>query len=381
MKKLKVAFCLRDMQIGGVEAVFVKMMDALLVQDKYEIVLITYVNVQEPVYLDWLRRHPQIKRITLYPSRWLGTRLAHFFLLRLIQRLVRGVYRGLRRMRINDSTFADIDLFVDFYDFGFEREFRKLHKPKIAWWHSSINKFHNGNYIARTNVYDRLVMLTDGAANELRMRYPAIGNKVLRIYNPVDIDDIRRRSVMAPSPIGGDYFCAVARLSLDKDIVTILRAFDMFWNQAGRPDVKMVFVGDGDRADEFKSVAASLSASGQFVFAGIQSNPFIYMHGALAHVLSSHSEGLGMVVIEALIAGTVNIASDCKNGPREILLDGKIGLLYKPGDVSELTSLMSEVWTKRDMGWKSTDIKRSLVRFDADNIACDISCLFEDVMK
>lgn len=381
MKKKKIAICLRDMQVGGAEAVCIRMLDALLRQDKYEFVLITYVDLHEKMYLDWFRAHPEIKRIALYPSRFFGTRLAHFLPLRLIQHACRSLYRGYRRMRVNDKTFADIDLFVDFYDFGFEREFRKLNKPKIAWWHSSINKFLGGDYIARMNTYDKLVMLTDGATNELCDRYPDMAGRVVRIYNPIDIDDIRARTDAAPTPIYGEYFCAVARLSRDKDIATILYAFDAFWRGAGRPDIKMVFVGDGDRADEYKSIAASLAAANQFVFAGAQSNPFIYMRGARAHILSSHGEGLGLVVIEALAAGCLNIASDCQNGPREILLDGKIGLLFAPGDVDALARAMSDAWTGRNTKISSANVRRSLARFDGDNVARDIMRLFDGMMK
>lgn len=380
MKKKKIAICLRDMQIGGVESVCIKMLESLLKLDEFEFVFITYVKLTEPRYIEWFKQHPDIKRYTLYPSKIFGTKLAHFFLWRLAQHMMRDIYRWFRRMRIKENVFPDIDVFVDFYDFSFEREFRNIRRPKIAWWHSSINKFISGNYIRFMPNYDKLVLLTDDAVDEFRQQYREYSNKVVRIYNPVDISDIRTRST-AKVDVSGDYFCVVARLSADKDIVTILRAFDMFWNKSGRPDVRLVIVGGGDMADDLKSIAHTMSSASRIVFAGMQSNPFAYMRGAMAHILSSYNEGLGLVVVEALAAGCVNIASDCKNGPREILMDGRIGLLFGPGDVVALANHMNTVWKKRDMGYDAHDIENSLARFDTNNVAADIERLFNNISK
>lgn len=376
MRKKTIAICLRDMQIGGAEAVAIRMLDALLAEKKFNIVLITYVNLSVPMYRDWFRNHPEIKHYVLYPSKIFGTRLAHFFLWRLFQHAGRSIYRGLRRCAINENSFPDVDIFIDFYDFGFYPELRKINRPKIAWWHSSITKFMNGDYAQYLADYDRFVMLTNGAMTEVQSKYPSVADKVLRIYNPIDISGVRTRAADAPMGVRGKYFCAVARLSRDKDIETILRAFDMFWNNAGQPDVKMVFVGDGDRADDFKALAASLSAANQFVFAGMQSNPFGYMKGAIAHILSSHSEGLPTVLIEASAVSTLNIASDCRNGPCEILMDGAGGMLFTPGDAVGLAQCMIDAWENpSQMAKKIEKATDGLIRFDVKTIVPQINDL------
>lgn len=381
MQKKTIAICLRDMQVGGVEAVAIRMLEALLAEKKFNIVLITYVELSVPMYRDWFGRHPEIKRYVLYPSKIFGTRLAHFFLWRLLQHAGRSIYRAFRRRAINSSSFPDVDVFIDFYDFGFYQELRKIHRPKVAWWHSSITKFMNGDYAKYLPDYDRFVMLTDGAADEVRAKFDNVADKVVRIYNPIDVAGIQTRAASATSGVDGKYFCAVARLARDKDIETILRGFDMFWNNTGRPDVKMVFVGDGDRATEFKALAASLSAANQFVFAGMQSNPFGYMKDAVAHILSSHSEGLPTVLTEAAAVSTLNIASDCRNGPCEILMNGAAGLLFEPGDAAGLARCMMDAWEKPTMMDKK--IKKAtdgLSRFDVKTIVPQIDDLISGLV-
>ncbi len=332
MRKKKIAICLRDMKIGGVESVCIRTLEALMKNPDLEIILITYCPLREPVYRDWFAAHPQIKTYALYPLKWLGTDLAHFFLWRIIQHAARDVYRWFRRMTMDVRRFADVDVFIDYYNFAFDREFRRLGGPKISWWHSSINSFVDGNYIRFLPRYDMMVTLTDGFVDDFRAMYPQFSDKIMRIYNPMDVAAARARADSADAPEFGNYFCCVSRLYADKDIETVLRAFDMFWRDAGRPDVRLVIVGGGSHADRFKSIAASLPAANNIVFAGPQSNPFGFMAGAMGNILSSYSEGLPTVLIEGAAVGTVNIASDCKNGPREILMDGRAGLLYAPGD-------------------------------------------------
>ena len=93
MKKLRVAFCLRDMQMGGVESVLIRTLDKLQKYKNLELNIITYVDVKNPIYKKYFDAHPQIKIRSLYPCSWLGTKLPHFFLWRLSVHLMRDIYR------------------------------------------------------------------------------------------------------------------------------------------------------------------------------------------------------------------------------------------------------------------------------------------------
>lgn len=372
-KKVKVVYCLRDMQLGGVESVLVRTLEQLIKRDDLDISFVSYVKITEPVYAEWFAAHPEVKTFVLYPCSWLGTKLKRFFLLRLFQHVLRDVYRGMRRMFIKHRVLYGADVVVDYYDFGFRKELRRIRAKRIAWWHSSINKFlAKSSYVKYIKNYDLFVTLTDGFVEEFKTRWPKYKNKIVRVYNPVDVEDVKRRIEMAVVPGYGKYFVSVARLSGDKDIETILRAFNKFWCDNNKPDVYMVFVGGGD-IEKYRAEADGFDAREKIVFVGPQKNPFGFMRGAIAHVLSSYSEGLPTVLLEAMAVGTLNIASDCKNGPREILMNGDAGLLFNPGDSDALATHMENVWKNNvsvnqmiKMAVKSCD------RFRAVNTVSDV---------
>ena len=57
-------------------------------------------------------------------------------------------------------------------------------------------------------------------------------------------------------------------------------------------------------------------------------------------ILSSRFEGLPNVLLEAISLRKFIISSDCPTGPREILENGKNGLLFKIGDYKKLSRLI-----------------------------------------
>lgn len=382
MKKLKVAFCLRDMKIGGVENVFINTLENLLARGDVEIFVLTYSRVRTPLYAKWFDAHPQVHTATLYPSRFLGTDLSHFFLLRLVQHFCRSVYRRIRRFFINWDQWRDIDVFVDYYNFSFHREFKKVPVPKIVWWHSSLQQFIAQNAAQYMPNYDLMVALTPGFVADFKRMYPQYANKITHIFNPVDIASVVARAENADSVKVSDYFVCVSRLYADKDINTLLRGFNKFWCDNARPDVKLVIIGDGSWADRYKAIANALDAAPNIIFTGSLSNPFGYMKNAIANILSSYSEGLGMVLIEGAIVKTLNISSDCQNGPRDILLDGRGGMLYNPGDADGLAQCMTNAWRGGvDIDEMICAAYDGLARFDASVISNQIYDLLKEYAK
>ena len=71
------------------------------------------------------------------------------------------------------------------------------------------------------------------------------------------------------------------------------------------------------------------------------------MKKAKAFILSSLWEDPGFVIIEAALSNLFVISSDCKNGPREFLSNGKAGLLYSSDKKNKLREALS-IFEKMD---------------------------------
>tara|TARA_B100000073_G_scaffold218033_1_gene181394 strand:- start:295 stop:690 length:396 start_codon:yes stop_codon:yes gene_type:complete len=67
-------------------------------------------------------------------------------------------------------------------------------------------------------------------------------------------------------------------------------------------------------------------------------NPYPFIRETEILILSSKYEGLPNVLLEAQLLKKFIISSNCPTGPREILLNGKAGLLFKVGNFKELAN-------------------------------------------
>jgi len=122
---------------------------------------------------------------------------------------------------------------------------------------------------------------------------------------------------------------SVGRLTAVKGFDVAIRAM------ADLPDCDLVIVGEGEQRVELENLAAAFP--GRILFVGQQAHDraLRYIRAADVFVLSSHTEGLSHVLLEALSVGTPAVATHIGGNP-EILTDGVNGLLVPPGSPATL---------------------------------------------
>jgi glycosyltransferase involved in cell wall biosynthesis len=138
----------------------------------------------------------------------------------------------------------------------------------------------------------------------------------------------------------------VARLDeIQKDHRTLLRAYAQLVRTQGGGGLRedLVIVGDGGFRHELEALAMELGVGKRVHFTGYRNNPHAVVARASALVLSSRYEGMPMVLLEALALGKPVISTDCPTGPREILDDGRFGLLVPIGDVDAMAGALSRL--------------------------------------
>jgi glycosyltransferase involved in cell wall biosynthesis len=209
-----------------------------------------------------------------------------------------------------------------------------LKRPTLGWQiRASMHLFFQ-----RVNA---IVTVSEGAADDLA-RFAHLNRKTITvIYNPV-VGDEKSLSTEPLEP--GDWWSgthkrllAVGTLTRVKDYTTLLNALALLRQKV---DARLLILGEGECRDSLRAHVKQLGVEASVFMHGFVSDPSPYYSRTDLHVLSSTSEGLPTVIIEALAAGAPVVSTDCPSGPREILSDGRFGRLVPVGDVAALATAM-----------------------------------------
>lgn len=181
---------------------------------------------------------------------------------------------------------------------------------------------------------DHTVTVSDGIRSQLVTLWGLDPAMVTTILNPLEVDKLAE---MSASPAGHPWLddpeapviIGVGRLVPVKDFETLIRAFALV---VDKQEARLVILGEGEELPRLESLVASLGLEEVVSFPGFVSNVPAYLGKASVFVLSSLSEGLPGVLLEALACNTQVVSTDCETGPREILEDGKWGRLVAVGD-------------------------------------------------
>ena len=99
-------------------------------------------------------------------------------------------------------------------------------------------------------------------------------------------------------------------------------------------------------------------------------------------VMTSHYEGFGMVLVEAMLCGVPAIAFNCKCGPKDIIDDGRNGLLVPEGDVPALADAMKKLMRdealRQKMGAEALKIRD---KYSEERVMDSWVRLFESLVK
>lgn len=187
---------------------------------------------------------------------------------------------------------------------------------------------------------DAVVAVSRGVASDLVEHAPKCRAIVKLIYNPIITSNILSQSRQAVEhswfkPGRPPVILGAGRLAEQKDFATLIRAFALVRQR--RP-ARLLILGEGEERQRLETLAAVLGIRQDVSLPGYEENPYKYMSKAALFVLSSAWEGFGNVLVEALAVGAPVLATDCKDGPREILETVRRGRLVRVGDADALAT-------------------------------------------
>jgi glycosyltransferase involved in cell wall biosynthesis len=109
-----------------------------------------------------------------------------------------------------------------------------------------------------------------------------------------------------------------------------------------RPELAAFLVGEGERVEGLKALAARLGLEGHAFFLGRRPDVPAVLARAAVGVLSSAQEGLSNAVIEGMAAGLPMVVTDA-GGNAELVRDGERGLVVPVGEPEALARAIVEV--------------------------------------
>ena len=226
-----------------------------------------------------------------------------------------------------------------------------------------------------SHLVDRIITVSDDAAN-LCIKVDGIAPaKVQRIWNGIDLSDFAFTGPAA-KPIA----ISVARLSAEKDFPTLIRAIPQVVAQV--PDFRLQIVGDGPERQRLESLTSELGMGQYIQFLGERTDVPQLLREAGFFVTASLTEGISLTLLEAMAVGLPIVATAVGGNP-EIVLPGTTGYLCPSADPKSLADSIvklcrqPEDWLR--MGRAGRD--RVVDHFDVRRMARDYEQLYRELGK
>ena len=160
---------------------------------------------------------------------------------------------------------------------------------------------------------------------------------------------------------------AIGRLTRQKNFSLLLHSFALIKKKYS--DYHLLILGSGEEENKLKRIILNLDISNDVDLLGFEENPYKYLNKAECFILSSLWEDPGFVLLEAAYLNIPIIASNCPNGPEEILQNGSGGFLFKNNNQNELIEAFdkfSQV-SKTDLKTKKIIAKKYSKKFTKFN--------------
>ena len=199
------------------------------------------------------------------------------------------------------------------------------------------------------------------------------------IYYGFDAEKfISQKSIINPFTLKeGLNLGTVARLSPEKDLATLLRAFKIV--SQSESQMNLYIVGSGKMEIELKSLAKELDISHKVEFLGKTSQVFHFMNSIDIFILTSKFEGFGMVLLEAMAANTRVIAAD-NSALVEVISHNGAGYFFETGSEKDLANQIKAIRGTPRESFKSAQ-QSQLEYFSIAKAERKVNRLYEEVLS
>lgn len=282
------------------------------------------------------------------------------------------------------------------YDFLGSIASRLSKTPFIFTRHQSISDYPI-NYFKKTiflaidsfvavKLADRIAAVSKFIADDLKAKEGVPEGKASIIYSGLDLKrygkDIKAGNIRKEFSIdpGAPLIGTVGRINIEKAHDLFLKAAVEVLKEA--PEARFIIAGDGPLREKQEKLAEKLGIGTKVVFTGYRKDIPAVIADLDIFALSSVTESLGIVNLEAMAMGKPVVSFDV-GGVSELVVDKETGLLVPPKDAKALAKaivgLINNKEAARNMGLAGR--KRVEENFTLDATVSKYMALYESVTK
>lgn len=379
MKKKRLIFFIGSLYGGGAERVLLNLLRHLN-RDKFELILV--VSTQKGVLFDQIP--PDVDLITRYDrdSTRLNLYRRIFGLSDIIKEnkadLVISFLTGANRAVVRSRFFLPKRLKIVLREGNNPIH---IHNMFSSWFWREI-AFREVKFLY--SLADRIVTPSVGVAEDFEKSWGISADLFCNINNPVDISLINQQSREELTLPWNEtekvkWILAVGRLTRQKGYSDLIHSFS---DVRKKLNLRLIILGEGELRNKLQNQIHDMGLSDYIFMPGFVNNPWKYMRKADLYVSASLWEGFHLTIAEAMVCGTVPVATNCDYGPSEIITDGKDGRLVPVGDIETMSNRIFELLVNNELRTKMA--KNAVERaeaFDVKNIVKDYENLFDELLS
>tara|TARA_B100000795_G_scaffold255548_1_gene227274 strand:- start:143 stop:844 length:702 start_codon:yes stop_codon:yes gene_type:complete len=201
-------------------------------------------------------------------------------------------------------------------------------------------------YIKSTNIFEKKIvnLLYD----------PIINVSVIHNNLKEKIDNMNLKK---------NYFISIGRLTKQKNHILLIKLFEIKLKE--KKNLFLYILGDGEEKLNILKEIKKLHLENNIFLLGYIKNVYPYIAGAQAVISPSLWEDPGAVMIESGFCNKVVISSDCISGPKEFLMHGEAGYLFRNNNLSSFNKTIDNFLqdTRINISSKKIKIKRNTKKY------------------
>lgn len=252
----------------------------------------------------------------------------------------------------------------------------------IAWVHSDVydlaeEAMQRERRRQDTAFYNirKIVAISDYTEQSIRDLFPGHSDKIVKIYNGVDTEAIRKKSLESTEIIiKGPSIAFVGRLEARKAPVRLVHVLHLVHKRGVR--MHLYYLGQGEEQARIIQKAGEYGLTEFVHLLGYQHNPYPIIRQCDVVCLLSKSEGFSMCLLESITLGKAFVASSV-GGAEELSNHQQCGRIIKTDEDAAIAVCELLEMKKEEI---RSACQESLKRFELMHYIEQVESLFDSVM-